>query len=180
MGMGLHGNDGVNPILSARMISTFVMPRYLHGLEAVVLKKTDVTKLHMYQRRILKKTQHLPDRTAVEAVLLSRVLPVEAVIDKLRLNMFGAIIRSDCAEKQLACRQLAVKDTRSRSWFVEVSNDLSKYGLPDAHEILNQPTSKNSWKDRVTTAVNEFWPGGHSHMEVTGMCGHDPQSRGLR
>ena len=21
--------------------------------------------------------------------------------------------------------------------------------------------------------------GGHSHMEVTGMCGHDPQSRGL-
>ena len=21
--------------------------------------------------------------------------------------------------------------------------------------------------------------GGHSHMEVMGMCGHDPQSRGL-
>ena len=21
--------------------------------------------------------------------------------------------------------------------------------------------------------------GGHSHLEVTGMCGHDPQSRGL-
>ena len=105
MGMGLHGNDGVNPILSARMISTFVMPRYLHGLEAVVLKKTDVTKLHMYQKRILKKTQHLPDRTADEAVfLLAGVLPVEAVIDKLRLNMFGAIVRSDCTEKRLACR----------------------------------------------------------------------------
>ena len=50
----------------------------------VVLKKTDVTNLHMYQRRILKKTQHLPDRTADEAVfLLAGVLPVEAVIDKL-------------------------------------------------------------------------------------------------
>ena len=158
MGKGLHGNDGVNPILSARMISTFVMPRYLHGLEAVVLKKTDVTKLHMYQKRILKETQHLPDRTADEAVfLLAGVLPVEAVIDKLRLNMFGAIVRSDCAEKRLACRQLAIKDTRSRSWFVQVSNDLSKYGLPDAHEILNQPPSKSSWKDQVTTAVNEFW-----------------------
>ena len=40
---------------------------------------------------------------------------------------------------------------------MQVSNDLSKYGLPDAHEILNQPPSKSSWKDQVSTAVNEFW-----------------------
>ena len=158
MGVGLHGNDGVSPLLSARLLSTFVMPRYLHGLEAVVLKDADVSKLQKYQKRILKKAQHLPERMADEAVyLLIGELPVEAVIDKQRLTMFGAIVRSDSVEKKLAYRQLSIKDSKSSSWFVQVSNDLCKYGLPDAHKVLKEKPSKNSWKEQVTCAVNEFW-----------------------
>jgi hypothetical protein len=48
MGAGLHGNNGVNPLLSAKMLTTFVMPRYMHSLETATIKTTDVASLSMY------------------------------------------------------------------------------------------------------------------------------------
>ena len=48
------------------------------------------------------------------------------------------------------------------------------------------PISYNtpSWEANICVPVHNLatdYPGGggHSHMEVTGLCGHDPQSRGL-
>ena len=38
---------------------------------------------------------------------------------------------------------------------------------------------KKKKNTRGIGTVLPTYPGGHSHMEVTRMCGHDPQSRGL-
>jgi hypothetical protein len=158
MGAGLHGNNGVSPLLSAKMLTTFVMPRYMHSLETVTIKATDMASLGKYHKRVLKKIQHLPDRTADEAVfLLIGQLPIEGVLDKRRLTTFGAIINGDCIEKDIARRQLAVKDNKSSSWFIKVSDDLSKYGLPDAHTLLNDPPKKTTWKTNVDNAVDAYW-----------------------
>jgi hypothetical protein len=158
MGAGLHGNNGVNPLLSAKMLTTFVMPRYMHSLETVTIKTTDMASLGMYHKRVLKKIQHLPDRTADEAVfLLIGQLPIEGALDKRRLTTFGAIAKGDCIEKDIARRQLAVKDNKSSSWFIKVNADLSKYGLPDAHTLLNEPPKKTTWKTNVDKAVDAYW-----------------------
>ena len=41
MNVGLHGNNGVNPLFSAKLLTTFVIPMHMHGLEAVILKQAD-------------------------------------------------------------------------------------------------------------------------------------------
>ena len=69
MGAGLHGYNGVNPCLSAKLLSTYIYPRYLFGLETVNLQQEEVTKLK-HGKKVLKSIQHLPDRTADEAVLV--------------------------------------------------------------------------------------------------------------
>ena len=73
MGVGLHGKNGINPLLSAKLLTIYVVPRYLHGLEAVNIHQGDIAKLEKYHKRILKQIQHLPERTADEAVLLFKV-----------------------------------------------------------------------------------------------------------
>ena len=158
MGAGLHGNNGVHPLLSAKMLSTFVIPRYIHGLETTIIRQSDLSKLDKYHKGVLKKIQHLPDRTADEAVfLLLGQLPIVGVISKRRLTMFGAIARGCSIEKEVAQRQLAVKDHKSSSWFVKANAELTKYGLPDGHSILVDPPPKARWKESVNSAVDSFW-----------------------
>ncbi len=124
----------------------------MHGLEVVNMKQTEFTRPDKYHKRVLKQIQHLPDRTADETVyLLAGQLPAQGIIDKKRLVLFGAISGSDSVERDVACRQLGIKDIKSNSWFVKVTSDLSKYryGLPDGHSILANPPRKNGKKHAV-------------------------------
>jgi len=59
--------------------------------------------------------------------------------------MFGAIARNDQVEIDIDRRQLAVKDHKSSSWFIQVNAVLVKYGLPDAHALLQDPPQKAVW-----------------------------------
>ena len=59
--------------------------------------------------------------------LLTSLLPIEAEIHKSQLTLFGNIIRRDCVERDLAIRQLAVKDLKSRSWFITIQDLLMTY-----------------------------------------------------
>ena len=61
MGAGLHGNSGINPLVSAKLITTFIIPRHVHGLETVVIRSSDFTKLEKYHKILLRRMQHLPD-----------------------------------------------------------------------------------------------------------------------
>ena len=35
MGAGLHGKNGINPLVSNRMLDVFALPRYLHDIETI-------------------------------------------------------------------------------------------------------------------------------------------------
>ena len=62
---------------------------------------------------------HLPERVASCAIyILSGQLPLEADLHLRRLSLYGNIVRNDCIERELATRQLAIKDSTSKSWFV--------------------------------------------------------------
>ena len=89
--------------------------------------------------------------------ILSGQLPVEAEIHKRRQTLYGNIVRKECVEKDLARRQLAVKDSTSKSWFIALREILYKYGLPTAQELLDNPPEKLPWKIMVRRHVNEHW-----------------------
>ena len=82
---------------------------------------------------------------------------MEAEIHKRRLSLYGNIVRDDCIERELAYRQLAVKESTARSWFVAPQEILYKYGLPTAQELLDNPPEKLAWKVLVRRHVNEHW-----------------------
>ena len=87
--------------------------------------------------------------------ILSGQLPVEAEIHKRRLSLYENIVRMDCVERDLAYRQLALKDSASKSWIVSLQEIL--YGLPNAQELLDSPPDKLNWKVKVKRSVNEHW-----------------------
>ena len=93
----------------------------LYGLEIVSLRRCHTNNLKVCFRNFLKQIQNVSTRAANEtAVLLLGLLPIEAELDRKVLTMFGNIARSDGVEKELAERQLLVKKTSSKSWFITV------------------------------------------------------------
>ena len=59
--------------------------------------------------------------------------------------------------KEIITRQLAVTDDDSRSWTRRAATTLSKYDLPSAYKLLDNPPRKLAWKKRVQQAVHAEW-----------------------
>ena len=158
MGAGMHGRNGLSPQLSYQLWKIYVLPRMLYGLEVTIYTSTDMSKLDKFQRKTLRQLQFLPEKPspcnqAVYGLLGAK--PVEAVVDQSTLTHFGNILRSeDSIELDLAKRQLAVKNNKSKSWFIHVKKLLRKYDLPSPYELLENPPRKDTWKSTVSNAVN--------------------------
>ena len=132
--------------VSLSLWKTYIRPWLFYGLESTKLSKPELEK---YQRDFLRRIQHLPERVAMYSVyILSGLLPIEAEIHRSQLTLFGNIIRQDCVERDLAMRQLAVKDNSSKSWFIMLQETLLRYNLLSAHALLENPPEKNlgNWK----------------------------------
>ena len=159
MGAGLHGLNGLNPSISMMLIRTYILPRLLHGLEAMVLTEPDKVALETYYRTLLKQIQHLPQNTASLAVyLLIGSLPLEAHLDLRVLSLFNrAVALKGSLERDILERQLAMKDLGSKSWTTVVRETLNKYSLPSAYDVLNFPRSKEQWKHTTKTAIYSYW-----------------------
>ncbi|CAG2202476.1 unnamed protein product [Mytilus edulis] len=134
MGSGLHGLNGLNPEVSCKLWSTYVVPRLLFGLEIVNLSAKDISRLDIFCQ-----------------------LPIIALLHKKILITFGTIARSDSVENDLAKRQLSTKGKNSKSWFIRADKILKQYNLPCASEVLLKPETKYKWKMKVKKCVDNFW-----------------------
>ena len=158
-GAGLHGKNGMNPTISKHIWTTFVTPRLLYGSEIQNLKDSHIKQLETFQVKTLKQLQWLPDRCANVAVyLLLGAEPIELQIHRRILTLFGQIVRDKSTlEYQIACRQTAIHDIHSSSWFSMVRRILMKYNLPNAHDLLQNPPTKHQWKKCIDNKMNKFW-----------------------
>ena len=158
MGLGMHGLNGLNPTVTLHLWNVYCCPRMIYSLEALILTKQQINKLELFQRKVLKRIQHLPTSTATCSIyLLLGCLPIEGTLDKNYLSFFGNIIRHDSVEKNIIRRQLAVKDQSTHSWTRNIKEILNKYDLPSAYTLLHDPPSKHRWKKMITNAVNTYW-----------------------
>ena len=160
MGKGFHGGDGLNPVVSNKLIKCYVIPRLLHGLEATVLNGSDITKLEKYYRRLLKQLQNLPDSTANCATyLLLGNIPLEGVWHQRILSLFGNISRlgKDHTLYRLAARQMSFSENeRPNSWFTQVAKVARMYGI-DAIKNLADPLPKEAWKQKIKNSISSYW-----------------------
>jgi hypothetical protein len=166
MGAGLHGLNGLNPVVSNRLLDTYIVPRLLYGLEAMLISEVDVQRLETAYRNILRQIQHLPKNTAIPAIcLMIGAIPIEGQLDIQVLSLFNRILLQEKSlEYDIVRRQLAVKDFKSHSWVTMVRKVLSKYNLPSAYTLLQQKRKKPQWKRQVKEAVVQYWNGILKHM----------------
>ena len=159
MGAGLHGLNGISPEISIVMINTFIRPILMSGLDALCLGENDYDLLESYHLKLLRCIQHLPTSTAKPALyLLPGSLPLEAIHHQQVLSLYGRIIRRyNSIERELALRQLAMKDITSNSWFTMVRIILIKYDLLPAIKLLQDPPPKERWKKTYKEAIEKWW-----------------------
>ncbi|KAK3085377.1 hypothetical protein FSP39_002384 [Pinctada imbricata] len=140
MGAGLHGYNGINPKIGLQIWNIYIKPRVIYGLENIKLSNGDRKRLNQYHKRWLKQMLQLPERTADEGVyIIAGEIPIEAEIDRKILTRLMQIFRGEDIEKDIAERQLAVKDSTSNSWFIYAGKILEKYDLPKIHDLYEPP-----------------------------------------
>ena len=159
MGAGLHGLNGLHPLVSLHIYKTYVVPRIISGLESVVISPKDLQKLEVFHRGFLKQIKNLPASTASSAIfILTGTISMEAEIHRNQITLFGSIARSnDTTIKKLAKKQLAAKDLPKNSWFKNLCHLHQKYELPSPAEILEAKPSKGEWKSIVKKAISSNW-----------------------
>ena len=159
LGAGLHGRNGLDPAASFRLITLYVIPTLLYGLEATVLRRSDIDNMETFYRGLLRQVQSLPVSTAKEAVyLLMGTIPIEALIHQHILTFFGSITRleDESPLRMLAVRQLALTDHRPRSWFRYVQDIAQQYDI-NLHSALAVSWPKEGWKLYCKTTVRDHW-----------------------
>ncbi len=83
---------GLSPITTLRMYNIYVVPHLIYSFEALILTKSQLNKLGLFQRSILRQLQGLPDRAQNSTTyLLLGALPLEVSIDIRTLTLLGKI-----------------------------------------------------------------------------------------
>ena len=159
LGTGLHGQEGLDPPASVKLCNTYVKPRLLHGLEATIITDAQLSQIDVYYKSLLRQIQSLPQNVATPAIyLLSGSIPVKAHLHMRYMSMFGAIARLDLNNplRQVATRQLAVKDDVSKSWFSRVNTLGALYHI-NIHQAISNPWPKVVWKRHVNQLIWNHW-----------------------
>ena len=74
--------------------------------------------------------------------LLSGQFPLVVDLHKRVLGTLGSVLRSSSTEREIAERQILIKDHKPKSWFVYVNSILSQYSLPSTLDLLNSELTK--------------------------------------
>jgi hypothetical protein len=158
IGKGIHGTNGINPCISAKVKTSQVLPRLIHGLEACTLSKQAYKSIDDVFRSLMRQHQGLPERTATEAIyLLNGTMPATAHIHYKALMLFGAICRlgADHPLRRLTIRQLSLPDS-SNSWYIYLRKIALEYGLHLIH-AWQMPWEKLHWKRYIKETVYSHW-----------------------
>jgi hypothetical protein len=159
MGAGMYGWNGVNPVVSIKLWTTYILPRMTHSLEAIKVSKSDLKDMDQYQTTVLKQLQHLPERTSNNAAhLMLGAVPVSANIHRAVYTFFCNMVRQEgTVERNILERQLNMKGPTSHSWVNALHEIICQYDLPSALDVLANPPTKAQVKRLTRTRICGYW-----------------------
>jgi len=154
MGSGFHGVNGISPKVAIHIYQIYVLPRLLYGLEAVILKPSQIAELGVHHRRTLRQLQSLPTRVARCAIhLLAGMPPIEALLDIQLASLLLAVAKTPGhGLLGIGLHQLSMKDSKSSSWFLYCARRLTVYGLDPIDIILGQCCHQ-----RIKSTILQYW-----------------------
>ena len=123
----------------------------------MVISNKHLQRISQFFKKLIKQVQSLPTNTAEPApYLLLGLLPLEAYYDKNLVSLYACVLR-DRLVRQVAARQLSIKDFRSHSWFIHVEKRLSRYQLTSPAECLVQDINPDYWARSAKQIISRHW-----------------------
>jgi hypothetical protein len=113
--------------------------------------------LEKQYKKMIKQVLSLPINTAI--YIISGLLPAEVEVHKRAIILYGCICRSGktSTEWKIAERQLSIKNSKSKSWFIDIKRLFIKYGIGDPYKFLDTVLSKYQWKSLIKSKIHSYW-----------------------
>jgi hypothetical protein len=155
MSTGTHGQNGLSVSVCFHIFTIFVLPVLIFGLEVLLPTETELHDAVVFYEDTLRRLLSLPNSVAKPALyIILGALPLESIIHKKALGMFGSIARDDQSlDCDIAQRRVLVHAMQDPSWFSRIRRLLARYNLPPAQAILDSPPSKGEWSALVKRNV---------------------------
>ena len=156
---GLAKHHNTNPAASLRVQNICALPVLLSGLGSLQLAKSEINILEKQYKNTLKCLMKLPDKCPDSVIyFLAGSVPVLAHIHKKQLNIFGMITQLPGNVLNILARNILLTEScKTKSWFIDVRQLCSQYGLPSPLKLLEEPLSKSAFKNQVSKKVLDHW-----------------------
>ena len=99
MGTGMHGENGISPVIATSLWDTFIIQRMLHGIEFLDVRKKrySLDQIELHQRKIFKiyynPYQKTPQQQEFRYRLLGKI-PIE-----------GCLVTKDTSQHSMASQR---------------------------------------------------------------------------
>ena len=148
-----------NPCAALKVNKLYAVPVLLSGVTTLVLSKKEVNILEVYYRGIIRMLQKLPKSTPVPLIyFFAGALPLEAIIHKMQLSFFMMICHLSEDPLNAHAKFILKKSKKSiSSWFQQIQQICSLYGIIDPMRLLSNPPTKLAFKNEVKLKVLQYW-----------------------
>ena len=153
---------GVSPLSNRKVFLSYHQPSFLYGTDTMQLNATDMDRIEVKYRKVLKCMLSVPDCTTSAVVYFSAgVLPASAQRDVEILGLLGQL-GGLCENEAQSIRNviehtLSFYDVSFKGWSSLVRKACLKYGLPDPLAYLKYPWRPDRWRDHCKKVVIDYW-----------------------
>ena len=152
---------GISPLSNRKMFLSYHQPSFMYGLDTMHLNTTDLAKLEIKYRKVLKHMMSMPDCVSSPLVYLTiGVLPAAAQRDLEIMGLLGQL--GLCDEENQNVRRsivnnLAFFDDKFAGWSGVVRRTAAVYGLPDPMQYLEHPWRPDRWRSHCRIVITNYW-----------------------
>ena len=148
-----------SPAASLRVHQLYATPVLLSGLASMVLSEAEVKVIDSNYKNTIQNLQRLHPNTPKGVVfLLAGCFPGKAVLHSRQLSLFSMVchLPSDPLYNH-ANHILNFAPPSAKSWFQQIRDICSQYGLLHPLQLLKNPPPKEQFKNEVKRKIHDFW-----------------------
>ena len=110
MGTGVHGKNGINPIISRRIWERYNLPRSTFGMDIQIVSDTEINRFEIHEIQFSKMFQTLPKFAPnILSFILVGGKPAKLIIHQKMLTLLMSIHRKNGIEAEIGKRQMAIR-----------------------------------------------------------------------
>ena len=153
--------SGISPLSNRKMFNSYHQPSFIYGTDTMSINETDLERLEIKYRDVLRHMLSLPRYTKSSLIYLSiGVLPARGQRDLEILGVFGqlAICGDDMQNiRKVIQNSLTFYDISFNGWSALVRKTCLRYDLPDPLQIMMYPWRPDRWRMYCKEKIILFW-----------------------